>query len=60
MTFFKAVFVALLTVGIINVASVLVEISLQGKVYACSDKEDNPIEVQKQCERLTRGQWWAK
>lgn len=30
------------------------------KVYACADKKLNPVDVQKQCERLTRGQWWSK
>ena len=29
-------------------------------VYACSDKESNPPDVRKMCERLTRGQWWHK
>jgi hypothetical protein len=29
-------------------------------VYSCSDKANNPTDVQKLCERLTRGQWWSK
>lgn len=29
-------------------------------VYACSDKENNPADVRKLCERLTRGQWWSQ
>jgi hypothetical protein len=29
-------------------------------VYACSDKESNPPDVQVLCQRLTQGQWWAK
>ena len=29
-------------------------------VYACSDKELNPPEIQQQCQKLTRGQWWSK
>jgi hypothetical protein len=60
MTFFKVTLACLLAIGIINLATVLVEVSLQGKIYACSDKEDNPTEIQKHCQRLTKGQWWAK
>lgn len=30
-------------------------------VYACSSDRDNlPIDVKIQCERLTKGQWWHK
>ena len=29
-------------------------------VYACHEKETNPAEIQKLCERLTKGQWWHK
>jgi hypothetical protein len=29
-------------------------------VYACSDKQSNPPDVQLLCERLTQGQWWGK
>jgi hypothetical protein len=29
-------------------------------VFACSDKVLNPPEIQKQCLRLTKGQWWNK
>lgn len=32
----------------------------QSIVYACADKENNPSDVQKLCERLTKGQWWNK
>ena len=29
------------------------------KVYACSDKDLNPVEIQKQCQQLTKYQWWG-
>jgi len=29
-------------------------------VFSCSERISNPTEIQKQCERLTRGQWWNK
>ena len=60
MTFFKIVLACLLAIGICNFSSVLVELSLRSEVYACSEKENNPTEIYKQCQRLTRGQWWAK
>ena len=61
MTFFKVTFACLLAIGLMNAASVLVEISLQGQVYACSsDKDVLPAEIQKHCKRLTKGQWWHK
>jgi hypothetical protein len=31
----------------------------QSSVYACADKERNPIEIQIQCKQLTRYQWWG-
>ena len=59
MTFFKIVLACLLAIGIVNFASVVVELSLRSQVYACtSDKDILPPEVAKQCKRLTRGQWW--
>ena len=61
MTFFKAVMACLLAIGFVNLASVLVEMSLRSPVYACStDKEILPADVALQCKRLTRGQWWSK
>lgn len=59
MTFFKIVLACLLAIGMVNFASVVVELSLRSQVYACtSDKDILPPEVAKQCKRLTRGQWW--
>jgi len=29
-------------------------------VYVCSDRKLNPTDVQQQCERLTKGQWWHR
>jgi len=61
MTFFKTALACLLAIGIINFASVVVELSLRSDVYACtSDKDKLPVDIQKQCKRLTRGQWWHK
>ena len=59
MTFFKITLACLLAIGVVNLASVLVEMSLRGEVYACtSDKHQLPPDVAKQCKRLTRNQWW--
>ena len=61
MTFFKIVLACLLAIGIVNIASVVVELSLRSDVYACSsDKAELPSEIAKQCKRLTRGQWWHR
>lgn len=61
MTFFKVTLACLLAIGIINLASVLVEMSLRSQVYACStDKEILPADVALQCKKLTRNQWWHK
>lgn len=58
MTFFKVALACLLAIGVFNFAEALVEMSLRSQVYVCSDKENNPSEIQRQCKRLTRGQWW--
>jgi len=60
MTFFKVVLACLLAIGVFNFADTVVDLYIKGGVYVCSDKEDNPIHIQQQCKRLTRGQWWAK
>lgn len=59
MTFFKVVLVCLLAIGIFNFMDALIEMSLRSGVYACSsDKGSYPADIEKQCKRLTRGQWW--
>lgn len=61
MTFFKVTLACLLAIGIINLASTAVELSLRSDVYACStDKDILPADAALHCKRLTRGQWWAK
>ena len=62
MTFFKVTLACLLAIGIFNFADTAMTVYLQtGQVYACSsDKDVLPIEIQKHCKRLTRGQWWHK
>jgi hypothetical protein len=58
-TFFKVVLVCLLIIGAVDLGKALVELSLRSEVYACTaDKDVMPTEVQRQCKRLTRGQWW--
>lgn len=48
-----------MAIGIYNLADTAMTMYLQiGPVYSCSDKKQNPPDVQKHCERLTRGQWW--
>ena len=55
-----------LTIGCISVlvfgtiASVIHYQSPPSGVYACSDKDWNPPEIQKHCAKLTKGQWWHK
>ena len=61
MRFFQITLACLLAIGIMNLAGVLVEMSLRSDVYACStDKEILPADVALQCKRLTKGQWWHK
>jgi len=60
MTFFRVVLACLLAIGVYNFAESLVELSLRSDVYACSsDKHELPPEIQKQCKRLTKHQWWS-
>ena len=60
MSFFRVALACLLAIGVMNLASVLVEMSLRSDVYACStDKEILPADVALQCKRLTRHQWWS-
>jgi hypothetical protein len=60
MIFFKITLGCLLAIGIFNFANTLVDLNIRSSVYACSDKEENPTEIQIQCKRLTKGQWWNK
>ena len=61
MRFFQITLACLLAIGIMNLASVLVEMSLRSDVYACtSDKDKLPPDVALQCKQLTKGQWWHK
>lgn len=60
MTFFKIVFACLVSIGLYNFADALVDNVIHNNIYQCSDKESNPPDVQLQCKRLTRGQWWHR
>lgn len=61
MTFFKIVLACLLAIGIFNFANTAMELVIRSDVYACTaDKDILPTEIQKQCKRLTKGQWWHK
>ena len=60
MIFFKIVLACLLAIGLFNFADTMMHLVVRSDVYACSDKLENPPEIYKQCQRLTRGQWWAK
>jgi hypothetical protein len=46
--------------GVVFLVIVIQEQVPMNTVYACSDKEKNPPDVQVHCKQLTRGQWWAK
>lgn len=60
MIFFKIVFALLFAIGAYNFIDAAMDLYLKGGVYSCSDKLDNPPDIHRQCERLTKGQWWAK
>ena len=62
MTFFKITFACLLAIGIYNLADTAMTMYLQiGPVYACSsDKGTLPPDIELQCKRMTKGQWWHK
>lgn len=61
MIFFKIVFALLLVIGLYNCANTAMDLYLTGGVYACgSDKETLPAQIEQQCQRLTKGQWWHK
>jgi len=60
MRFFKVTLACLLAVGLFNFADTVIQLATRSDVYVCSDKESNPPDIQKQCERLTKGQWWHK
>ena len=61
MTFFKTTFACLFAIGLFNLLDAAMEIYLKGGVYACStDKENLPTNIEQQCKRLTKGQWWNK
>ena len=53
---FKIVCIVCIALGVVG-SSIYLQVPPSG-VYACSDKENNPPDVQHQCKRLTRGQWW--
>lgn len=60
MIFFKIVFVCLIGIGLYNFGEALVGNLIRSGIYACNDKHSNPPDVQQQCKRLTKGQWWSK
>jgi hypothetical protein len=60
MTFFKVTFACLLAIGVFNLADTAMTMYWQiGPVYACSsDKGKLPPDIELQCKRMTKGQWW--
>lgn len=60
MTFFKVTLACLLAIGIYNFLDTSMDLYLRGGVYSCAEKQDNPTHIQQQCQKLTKGQWWAK
>lgn len=61
MTFFKTTFACLFAIGLFNLADAAMSLYLKEDVYACTaDKDILPAHLEKQCKRLTRGQWWHK
>ena len=46
--------------GVVFLVIVIQEQVPMNTVYACSDKEKNPPDVQAHCKQLTKGQWWSK
>jgi hypothetical protein len=60
MRFFQIVFACLIAIGLYNFFDALVDNTIHGNIYQCSEKQSNPPDVQLQCKRLTRGQWWHR
>jgi len=53
-----------LTLAVIVMSSVMLVLTLYGAfseqtVFACSDGNKNPPEIQKLCKQLTKHQWWG-
>ena len=61
MRFFKVIFTLLFIIGLYNCSEAIMGLYLKDKVYACSSDKDNmPPQIEQQCKRLTKGQWWHK
>jgi hypothetical protein len=61
MTFFKIIFALLLVIGLYNCVNAGMDLYLTGGVYACgADRGNMPPQIEQQCQRLTKGQWWHK
>ena len=49
---------------LVVLAAVMLVLTLYGaiseqSVYACSDKDNNPADIQVLCKKLTKNQWWG-
>lgn len=61
MIFFKIILTLLLIIGLYNCTNTAIDLYLSGGVYACSSDRGNlPPQIEQQCQRLTKGQWWHK
>lgn len=48
-----------MVLGIVMTFLIVYSVISEQQVYACADKEKNPIEVQMHCKQLTKNQWWG-
>ena len=49
----------LIVLSIVMVFLYVYAVVSEQQVYACADKDNNPIEVQLHCQQLTKNQWWG-
>ena len=49
----------LIVLSIVMVFLYVYAVVSEQSVYACADKDNNPIEIQTMCQQLTKNQWWG-
>ena len=49
----------LIVLSIVMVFLYVYAVVSEQQVYACADKDRNPVDVQLHCQQLTKNQWWG-
>jgi hypothetical protein len=49
----------LMVLGIVMTFLIVYSVISEQQVYACSDTDKNPPDVQLHCKQLTKNQWWG-